>query len=246
MSATVASAADLANDQQLDLYLLVGQSNMSGRGKIEPADQVPDPHIWKLDASLKWVPAIDPLHFDKPTMVGVGPGMSFAREVLKAEPDHFIGLIPAAFGGTSIEEWAKGGKLYNDAVARCHAAQTHGTLRAILWHQGEADASPAKVATYIANLQKLASDFRSDLNAPDVPIIVGQLGPFYKAAHPFNEMLMANAPKSVPHCLCVSSDGLTDRGDQLHFDTASQHELGRRYAQAFLSLSRPATQPITP
>ena len=36
--------------------------------------------------------------------------------------------------------------------------------------------------------------------------------------------------ESLGGCGCVSARGLLDRGDQLHFGTAAQHELGRRYA----------------
>jgi len=51
---------------QMKLFLLIGQSNMAGRGKVEPQDQVVNPHIFMLTKDLKWVPATDPLHFDKP------------------------------------------------------------------------------------------------------------------------------------------------------------------------------------
>jgi len=34
----------------------------------------------------------------------------------------------------------------------------------------------------------------------------------------------------------VSSAGLRDKGDSVHFDTPSLHEFGRRYAYAFLAL----------
>jgi len=35
----------------------------------------------------------------------------------------------------------------------------------------------------------------------------------------------------------VNSDGLSHKGDQVHFDSKSYKELGRRYAAAYLKLT---------
>lgn len=125
--ATAAFAEDPA-PAQMKLFLLIGQSNMAGRGKVEPQDQVVNPHIFMLTKDLKWVPAKDPLHFDKPGVAGVGPGSEFAREILKVDPNATIGLIPCAVGGTSLDQWKAGGPLYNSAVARTREAIKQGKL----------------------------------------------------------------------------------------------------------------------
>ncbi len=96
--------------KQMKLFLLIGQSNMAGRGKVEAQDQVVNPRIFMLTKDLKWVPAKDPVHFDKPA-AGVGLGSEFAREILKADPNASIGLIPCAVGGTSLDQWKTGGPL---------------------------------------------------------------------------------------------------------------------------------------
>ena len=149
------SAAETSPGAHLQIFLLIGQSNMSGRGPIEPRDRVPVPRVFKLTQALGWEPAADPLHFDKPAIVGVGPGLSFARCLTERDPNIEIGLVPAAVGGTSLDEWAPGGKLYTDAVMRAQAALKRGTLGGILWHQGEADSPPAKAATYARRFQHL-------------------------------------------------------------------------------------------
>jgi hypothetical protein len=41
---------------------------------------------------------------------------------------------------------------------------------------------------------------------------------------------------SVPNVAYVSSDGLADKGDQLHFDGPSQRTFGERYAAAYLAM----------
>jgi hypothetical protein len=235
-----AVCAQTAAPKDLQLFLLVGQSNMAGRGAVGAEDKQPIPHVWMLTEKQEWVPAVDPMHYDKPAVIGVGIGRSFARELAAAAPGVEIGLIPAAFGGSALDEWAADGKHYPNAIARAKAAMKSGTLRGILWHQGEADSSKEELArSYRERFAKLVARFRKDLDAPEVPVVVGQLGPFFKA--PFvdtvNEQL-ATAPLMVERCGFAASGGLVHKGDNVHFDTPSLYELGRRYALAFRALDR--------
>ncbi len=80
LGATAASAQSAATPPAatppaapLRLFLLVGQSDMAGRGTVEAEDRAPVAHVWMLNQALAWVPAVDPVHFDKPKVVGVGP-----------------------------------------------------------------------------------------------------------------------------------------------------------------------------
>jgi len=219
-----------------DIFLLIGQSNMAGRGVVEPQDLVPHPRIFKQTEAKSWVPAVDPLHFDKPQLIGVGLGSSFARAVAAADPQAVIGLVPAAFGGTSLDEWAPDGKLYANAVERARLALSRGArLRGILWHQGEADRAPEKMATYPQRFARLIARLRSDLNAPGVPVIVGELFTGRPENAAMNAVLSA-LPATVGRCASVPATGLTDNGDQTHFDNVALREFGRRYAAAFLKL----------
>jgi hypothetical protein len=238
---TIAMAAAFAqsgSQKNLQLFLLVGQSNMAGRGAIEAQDREPMPRVFTLTKDLQWAPAIDPLHFDKPDIAGVGIGRSFARTLLQADPSASIGLIPSAFGGTSLDEWKPDGKLYTDAVRRAREAMKSGRLRGILWHQGENDSDKEKDAlSYRSRFAAMIGRLRADLGAPDVPVVVGELGEFQPAtfASVVNEQL-ATVPLKVPRSAFVSSNGLIHKGDNSHFDTKSLREFGRRYALAFLSL----------
>jgi hypothetical protein len=214
------------------VFLLIGQSNMSGRGRVEPVDLVPHPRVFSFSKDQRWVPAVDPIAFDKPGLAGVGPGCAFGRAVADAHADWVVGLVLAAFGGTTLEEWRPGGHLYLDAVARTRAALLGGArLEAILWLQGESE-TPQTAETYVARFGVMAAALRADLNSKDVPIIVGELGRFVSIAPAMNPQL-AKLPGAVTNCSMVSSLGLTDKGDQLHLDSASARELGRRYALAF-------------
>ena len=46
-----------------------------------------------------------------------------------------------------------------------------------------------------------------------------------------------NLPLHVPLAAFVNSDGLSHKGDKVHFDAKSYRELGRGYAKAYLELT---------
>lgn len=233
----VAGAAVAAPPADLDLFLLAGQSNMAGRGEVEPRDRAPIDGVFALNKDLAWTPAIDPLHWDKP-IAAAGLGRSFAAALQKYGAVHQVGLIPAAFGGTSLEEWKPGGKLFTDAITRAKAAAPAGRLRGILWHQGEAECGKEETArTYGARFAVIAAALRAELGAAEVPIVVGELGRFYKGqfAPVVNEQL-ATLPLWVKRTGFASSAGLGHKGDEVHFDSPGLRELGRRYALAWMAL----------
>lgn len=241
-------SVSLPPKEKLHLYLLVGQSNMAGRGKVEPQDQMPHPRILMLDKQDQWRPAIDPLHFDKPPVVGVGLGSQFAREIVADDPQVVIGLIPCAVGGSPIATWQPGGyhaqtksHPYDDALRRAKLALQVGQLRGILWHQGESDCQAELVPVYEQQLHDLIARFRQELNAPRVPFILGQLGQFperpWNTYHQQIDAIHQRVPERVPMTAFVRSDGLKHNGDHVHFDAASYREFGKRYAAVYRQLA---------
>ena len=233
----------------MQLYLLAGQSNMAGRGKVEAQDSVANPRVLKLDASMSWVPAVDPLPWDKPTLVGVGPGRSFGLALAARDANVTIGLVPAAVGGSPISSWEPGAldsatrtHPYDDALARLRIAQKDGRLRAILWHQGESDATPASSVRYADKLRALIARFRADAGDPTLPFVIGQLGKFtgkpWSAEMQRVDSVHRAIAASVPNVAYVSSEGLSDKGDKLHFEAVSQRTFGERYAEAYLALAK--------
>lgn len=237
-----------ADQAKFHLFLLAGQSNMAGRGKVGQEDCTPHPRVLALNQEGRWVPAVEPLHWDKGG-AGVGPGLAFAKAIAEQDPDIVVGLIPAACGGSPISTWAPGQRHgqtksnpYDDAVARTCIALKDGTLKAILWHQGESDGGkPETAAVYETKLHELIARFRKEFASPDLPFIAGELSRFEgkppDEARRTVEAAIASLPKQVPHTAVVSSADLKANKDQIHFDAASQREFGRRYAQAYLELS---------
>ncbi len=231
-----------AQPPRLKLFLLIGQSNMAGRGKVEP--QEADPAIWMLTKDQQWVPARDPLHFDKPSVVGVGPGLSFARALAKQYPDMQIGLVPCAVGGSNIDVWVPGAYYaqtksypYDDTMRRMQKALEQGELAGILWHQGESDSKAERAVVYAQKLEELVSRLRTELKVPAVPFVAGTLGDFHLNRNPWakvvNEQLV-EAAKRIPAMYVVSAAGLEHKGDTTHFDTPAARILGERYAAVFI------------
>jgi hypothetical protein len=233
--------------EKFHLFLLVGQSNMAGRGAIEADDKKPHPRVLMLNKAGQWVPAVDPLHFDK-SAAGVGLGKTFAIQIAEANPGITIGLIPCAVGGSPIDSW-KPGALYagtksypwDDTIKRTELALKSGVLKGILWHQGESDSSSALAAGYEVKFHNLITEMRKAFNAADVPFIAGQMGQFEGGAWSEAKKLVDKAHQDLPSKVAltafVSSEGLKDKGDKTHFDAASYRAFGKRYAEAFLKLT---------
>lgn len=231
----------------LHVYLLLGQSNMAGRGEVSAQDRDAHPRVFALNKAGEWELAVSPIHFDKPKVVGVGPGLAFGKTLARHDTSVRIGLVPCAVGGSSILAWQPGAvheqtaaRPYDDAIRRARIAMKSGTLMGILWYQGASDARDSmRTATYQKHLVALVRRLRQDLNAPKVPFIATRLAPFLMETYPharrINEAISA-LPRLIEHVAVVSTEGLTDKGDGLHLSTASSHELGRRYAEAILEM----------
>lgn len=51
------------NPDSLYIFIMAGQSNMAGRGFVEPKDTIPHKRILSIDKSMNWIYAKEPLHF---------------------------------------------------------------------------------------------------------------------------------------------------------------------------------------
>ncbi|MGJ8650145.1 MAG: sialate O-acetylesterase [Opitutaceae bacterium] len=235
-----------AQPKQLDLYLLIGQSNMAGRGEVASQDLKKHSRVWTLDKENQWVLAQDPIHFDKKS-AGVGPGRSFGIEMAEHSSQTEIGLVPCAVGGTSIRLWQPGGfdskteaHPYDDMLARLKVAMQSGTVKGVLWHQGEADGKMGERGKYEPALTELIDRVRTECGNPDLPFVIGQLGQFEGRPWSDGRKLVDAAQQAVaensPFVGFVSSEGLEDRGDQTHFSADAARELGKRFAAKMIQL----------
>jgi len=225
---------------ELHVYLLIGQSNMAGRAKFSEKESEPIRDCYLLNAEDEFEPAKNPLNRHSTIrkslkMQRMNPGYTFSQTMLKNRKGVSLGLVVNAKGGTKIGQWKKGSEFYQDAIERTRAAQKMGTLKGILWHQGEGNSGMPD--TYLKHLSQLIEDLREDLDAPNLPFIAGQV--FYDAEHKPNTKRIneeiAKLPDAVPFTGCVMSDGLST-SDHTHFDNEGMKLLGQRYAEEMLKL----------
>ena len=242
ITSRAAESVALPQREKFDLYLLIGQSNMAGRGLVEALDKQAHPRVLTLTKEGRWIPAVDPIHFDKP-VAGVGLGTTFGKVMADRDPTVTIGLIPCAVGGTPISRWQKDADLYEAALKRARVAAPHGVFKGILWHQGEADSGKEETAKiYATKLDAMIAAWRKDLEQPNLPVVVGQLGEFYAGGTGLKLVResLQTLPDRVPHTGFAPATDLNHKGDKVHFDAASYREFGRRYAAAMVKLQSAA------
>jgi hypothetical protein len=229
------------------VFIMAGQSNMAGRGFVEPQDTIPDPRILTIDSSMNWIYAKEPLHFYEPSMTGLDCGMSFARALLPHISEGFsIVIIPTAVGGSSIEQWLynethRNVELLENFRSKTAFAAGYGKIVAILWHQGESNASREKTPIYTERLDSLFGIFRTIAGNDSLPIIMGELGSFAIPEEKQQRWDTLNAAihffaEGDSNITVVSAKGLDHKGDYVHFDGASQRKLGKRFAEKFIEL----------
>ena len=234
---------------EYDVYLLIGQSNMAGRGIMLPGDEkVFDENVFLLDDKGEPVPAKNPLNQYSSIRKALSdqqicPGFGFSKK-LSEETGRKILLVVNARGGSNMGQWTKGNadNYYGEAVRRAKEAMEYGQLKGILWHQGCSDVS--RKDTYMEWLVTFVANLREDLGA-EVPFVAGELGRWRSYVLPFNDMLRTIADH-IPNSDWVSSEGgvpivtATSNGEpdlkDAHFDRTSQIMLGERYADKILKM----------
>ncbi|WP_294080800.1 sialate O-acetylesterase [Proteiniphilum sp. UBA5384] len=231
-------------DENFHLYLLIGQSNMAGRGPVTPEyAAVSHPRVKMLNQQNEWVPAQHPLHFDiaKP---GVGPGLQFAIKMAEANSDITIGLIPAAVGATGIDLWQpgafdnrKGVHPYDDALARAKTAMLSGVIKGVLWHQGEGNSGENSSIIWPGKMKILINRLRNDFMNSRLPFVIGELSYKRPTSHFINDKL-PRLILDVPYTGIASAAGLTtvSEKDVTHFDSPSATILGDRYAEQMITI----------
>jgi hypothetical protein len=228
--------------ENLHVYILIGQSNMSGRAEYLKEDAGVIDRCWLLNAGNEWQPARVPFNRYSSLIKGkpldsqnLNPGYGFVRAMLEKDPSINIGIICNARGSTFIRAW-KGGYT-SKVLERVKVAQETGVVKGILWHQGESD---FKNEQYLDGVKEMIAKYRTELGMPELPFVAGELLR-YERFQLVNDQL-ARLPAEVPHTGLASTEGLTGnkhvliRTDNVHFDMESMKTLGQRYAEAMLKL----------
>jgi len=223
----------------MDLYLLIGQSNMAGRAEI--TDELTDPlnrvFLFTNDPSVPWKPAANPLNIystirKDSSMQKLGPGYTFARRMALENEPRPVGLIVNARGGSGIREWLPGTDYYSEAVRRARLAMEYGVLKGIVWLQGESDLN--RLDQYPSDLLLLIRSLRRDLEAEEIPFVACELAEDKPGREDFNVMLNGLAEK-IPYYSVAKTADLSTM-DSTHFDTSSQVLIGERMAVQMIQI----------
>jgi hypothetical protein len=224
------------------VFILAGQSNMAGRGFVEPKDTLPSPRVLTINAKGQVILAKEPLHFYEPAMAGLDCGLSFGKSLLKHVPGNIsILLIPTAVGGSSISQWLgdsvhRNVRLFSNFRDKVEIGKKYGQVKAILWHQGESDANEKDYRQYEQRLSTLFNTFRRVINSDTLPILIGHLGSYStndKYWKLINQQLDSYALKDNNTAVIHTND-FKHKGDKVHFDSKGQRILGKRFAQAYI------------
>lgn len=199
-----------------------------------------------------------------------GVELSFARTIQEKYPDQKIALIKYSRGGTSIDSLASYGfgcwepdfkgengiNQYDHFLATLRNAFMAQDLdwdgrqdvlipKAILWMQGEADATvDAKVAgNYAENLKRLMDLIRASLRVDDLPVVIGKISDSHISnsglVWKFGDLVrqeQENFVRSDENAAIVRSTETYGYSDPWHYNSAGYIDLGQKFAEAVLKL----------
>jgi sialate O-acetylesterase len=190
---------------------------------------------------------------------GAGLGIAFGIAMADALRRP-IGLVPAAHGGSSLEQWSEtaknqsGSSLYGAMLERIRRAG--GRLRDVLWYQGESDTDQvADSLSYAERFDRWIAALRSDTGMPNLPVVVVQIGRVLppsagpgRVRVPGWDMVreaQATLPGRTPATAVTSAVDLP-LTDSIHIGTAGLIRLGRRLARLALHLTDKPSIPAGP
>ena len=225
---------------KMPIVLLLGQSNMAGRGKETAVEPITDERILMMRDG-EWMTMKEPIHTDS-DVAGIGLAASFAKAFVETF-DCELGLVPMAVGGSAVSHWKKNfsgdGRLYDTALETARKAQETGEICAILWHQGESNRTST---AYVRHFKEVMDPLIKDLglDKDKLVIIAGELGAWEgKDVELVNSALAAiEAEGYYPNYAVASQEGLTNvraerNGSDSHFDSPSLRVFGYRYFELF-------------
>lgn len=238
----------------VDVYILAGQSNMSGRVNTgftaTPAVDGDILYYYRTDGPG----GTDRTSGGKFTTLGTlntgyyGPEISMAR-ALHASSTNKLAIIKISKGGTSLQEhwnsragsgntwWLNWVSETANAAAELEALGYAPVLKGICWLQGESDQSEPKASNYAGNFSNLIADMLAHLDglmdidgARFVTALIKRSGTGATKVRAAQVAVM----DSVANWLWFDTMDLTLGADKAHFDEASNNTVGERFAEKFL------------
>lgn len=253
-------------DPNFHIYICFGQSNMEGNAQWGSQDVGNVDERFQMLATCNfdspkrtlgnWYKATCPIVSPQGKL---GPTDYFGRTMVANLPNHKIGVIAVAMGGSPIEmfdkdkykqklkdnqnewwaqlsNWYYGGNPYGRIIEMAKKAQEVGVIKGILLHQGCSNCGDPNWPNMV---NKIYNDMLTDLGlkAADVPLFVGEVE--YQnmgGGCSSHNVQVDRMPSVVPTSHVVSAKYLPGNGsDPWHFSAQGYRYFGQRYAQIALS-----------
>lgn len=232
----------IPNKKNVWVFIMAGQSNMAGRGVIAAQDTIPNKRILTVNAKGELVLAKEPLHFYEPNRTGLDCGMSFSKTLLQHIPKNItILILPTAVGGSAMQQWLsdstyRGVNLLSNFKEKVAIGQKYGTIKAVLWHQGESDATEKNIGLYSQRLPELFKIFRASVNNNTLPILMGELGSYSKTDKNWQiiNSKIRDYVRNDGYSALIATQDLKHKGDDVHFNAEGQRTIGQRFAEKYL------------
>lgn len=226
--------------QNYDVFLLIGQSNMAGRGKLLDVDLKQIKGVWLLNTKGDIEKASNPLNKYSSIRGNLhaqqmSPAYSFGKKLHEVTGRKIL-LVVNARGGSSIEDWSRGNDkthFYDEAIRRAREAEKYGKIKAIIWHQGERNSDDP--ISYLSQLSTFVANLRTDLGSDSIFFVAGEIAQWHKNAIKMNPIIQS-IPAIIPYSDYVTSlnaSPLKDCSDP-HFSRSGCILIGNRYANKVL------------
>ena len=193
--------------------------------------------------------------------------LHFAKKVADQDGCRVVGLIVVSEPGRGISHWDYSAPGWNEVVTQVNEAMSaigRTSIDGILWHQGESDwivDGTCYGSLYCQNQQPdyYAQKLYSGIADSSVSNPVGRFAlldrlrdtEWFDEGKPFIAGETAKAPVNAllnklnmdddPWTACISSDaesGIETQSDGIHFSANGLREIGARYADAYLNMTR--------
>jgi hypothetical protein len=261
----------------LRVFLFAGQSNMVGADTDPELAETYPPYagITKPRADVRYAYSVGRSESDGfaplgPVDADFGPELTFARRVTERTRGR-IAIIKCAVGGTTIAtDWNpdapdEGQKLYprfislvRASLAQLDKRRIPWQLEAMFWHQGENDMlSREHNPRYEAGLTRFLARVRADLEAPDLPVFLGEVsdkgiwgmdfrGPMRELRAQQRAVAAADPNTHWVPTSHVAFEVMGSGQPHYHFGTLGQLQHGEAYADAYMESLGPVTPLETP
>jgi hypothetical protein len=232
-----------------DLWVIAGQSNSAGYGR-GPVVDPPTLGVHLFRNSEQWALATHPLNDSTDTRhvvnreganSGHSPYLHFGRMV-QQEMGFPIGLVQTALGGSPLRAWnpsEPGESPLYDNMLHC-IGLVGGSVRGILWYQGESDTGTAESATYEKRFVQTVQAWREALGQRDLAVLTVQLSRVHAIADDamhrgWSQVREAQrqVPKKLADVVVVPTLDLP-LTDHIHISSAGNMTLGERLAWSAL------------